>query len=268
METRPSLGPLHRSDHEPLRIDAVDARGHDHIAGSHVSQVRDELHAERRIAVDADGHAPGSRAFGDGAGRGVPVDDQLDACRVPGDRTDDASNHAFRRDHGHVGLNAVGAAAIDGHGHQSRIGIAGDDLRRQGGKRRAVTQVQHCLQALGARGQSSLFLQPDFEIGDLLLERKVLGLDATQTHIAAPDVADAANRARGPTLNPREDAKGDPFENRDASLRLHLRRDEDEMADHHRAEENPGTRAVWRAGGEVDHGNSASSFQLPASSTI
>ncbi len=256
METRPSLGLLHRSDHEPLGINPVNSRGHDHIARSHVGQVRDEIHAERRIAVDADRHASGSRAFGDGAGSGVPVDDQLDACRVAGDRTDDASNHAFRCDHGHVSLNAVGAAAIDGHGHQPRIGIAGDDLRRQGRKRRALPQVQDGLQAVGARGERSLFLQPDFEFGHLLLERKVLGLDPTQTHVTAPDVADTANEARSATLNAREDAKRDPFEHRDASLRLHLRRDEDEVADHHRAEENPGTLAVWRAGGKVDHGSS------------
>ena len=256
METRPSLGFLHRSDHEPLGIDPVNPRGDDHIARSHVGQVRDEIHAERRIAIDADRHTARSRAFGDGAGSGVPVDHQLDACRVASDRTDDASNHAFRCDHSHVSLNAVGAAAIDGHGHQPGIGIAGDDLRRQGGQRRALPQVQDGLQAVGARRKRSLFLQPDFEFGHLLLERKVLGLDSAQAHVTAPDVADTANEARSATLNPREDAKRDPFEHRDASLRLDLRRDEDEVADHHRAEENAGTLAVWRAGGEVDHCNS------------
>ena len=94
------------------------------------------------------------------------------------------------------------------------------------------------------------------EVGHLLAQGLVLGPHAAQRDVAVPGAADAAEDAGRAALNAGEHAERDALEDRHAGLRLHLRGDQDEVADHHGAEENPGTLAVRRAGGEVDHGNS------------
>ncbi len=243
---------------KPLGIDAVDAGRHDEVTDGDVGQVRHELHAERRVRIDADRHPAGARALGDGARGRVPVDDELHPGGVRRHRTDDAPHQALGGDHGHVRLHAIGGAAVDGDRHQSRVGVAGDDLGRQRRKGRALAQAERRLQPLGARGERPLLLEPDFEGGHLLAQGLVLLAHAAQGEVAVPGAADAAEDPGRAALKAGEHAEGDAFEHRHAGLRLHLRRDQDEVADHHRAEENPGTLAVGRAGGEVDHGNSVS----------
>ena len=68
------------------------------------------------------------------------------------------------------------------------------------------------------------------------------------------------NKPGRAALNPREHAEGDAFEDRHAGPRLYLRGDQDEVADHDRTEENPGTLAEGRAGGQVDHSSQLSAF--------
>ena len=181
------------------------------------------------------------------------------ACDATGPMTRPTT--PFGGDHRHVRLDAVGRAAVDGHRHESRVGVAGDDLGRQRRQVRALAQAERRLQPLGAQRERPLLLQPDLEISHLLAQRLVLGPHAAQGEVAVPGAADAAEDAGRAALKAREHAERDAFEHRHAGLRLHLRRNQDEVADHHRAEENPGALAVRRAGGEVDHG---SSFQLPA----
>jgi hypothetical protein len=125
---------------------------------------------------------------------------------------------------------------------------------------RPLAQTERRLQPFGPQRQRPLHLEPDLEVSDLLAQGLVLGPYPAEREVAVPGAADAPQDSGRPPLKPGEHAKRDALEDRHAGLRLHLRRNQDQVADHHRAEENPGTLAVRRAGGEVDHSSQLSAF--------
>ena len=87
----------------------------------------------------------------------------------------------FGTDDSHVRLDAVGAAAVDRDGQQTRVRVAGDHFGRQRRQLCDVAQLEQRFQLGGAGRERPLLLQPHLEIGDLLLQLLVLDLRVRAT---------------------------------------------------------------------------------------
>ena len=139
---------------------------------------------------------PGARPLGQRAGRGVAVDEQLHARRVRRRRPDDAADEPGRRDHRHVGLDAVSRAAADGHRPHARIRVAGDHSAASVGSGVVVCRSSSSCSRADRAASARCSCSRTSSSATCLLQRLVLRPHAAQPDVIAPDVADAVERPR------------------------------------------------------------------------
>ena len=166
---------------------------------------------------------------------------QLHPGGVRRHRADDPADDALRGDHGHVRLRRRRPAAVDGHRQQSRVGVAGDDLGRQRRQRVVLSRrLEQRLEPFGARRERPLLLQPDLEVGHLLAQRS-RSRPARRAGRSSCSRCPPTPRedAGGAALEAGEHAERDALEHRHAGLRLHLRGNQDQVADHHARRREP-----------------------------
>ena len=225
-------GPLDQvdaADDEALRVDAVDAGGHDDVADLHVGGAEHVLELQRFLAAAHD-HALRARPLDQGAHGGVAVDEQLH-LGSPRAGHDDPADDAFRRQHGHVGPQTRAGSLADGHGAEVRRRRCGDDLGRRGDELDAAAQLEQARELAAALGQGAFLLQPDLRIGQLLPQSLVFVAHAAQVHVAAPERTDRIHGAGAAALQLGDQAKGDRLQHGHARLRRDLCRDQDDVRD-------------------------------------
>ena len=128
------------------------------------------------------------------------------------------------------------AAAVDRHGQHPGIGIAGDDLRRQRRQGRRLAQARAAPAAARPRSASA-------RCSCSRTSRSATCCAAPRSRRApragrrsCPDVAHRPTTiaVAAPPCTRENTPNVTAFEHRHASPRLHLRRDQDQVADHHR----------------------------------
>src|SRR5262249_29693157 len=154
---------------------------------------------DARLA-DADDHALRARALDDRARGGVAIDEQLHLGR-PRARNHEAPDNAGRRDHRHVGAQAVARALVDGQRAEIRRRRGADDLRGRRLQVDALAQLEQLAESRRAIRQRALLLRGDLDRRDLPLQLVVLDLEIAQPDVAVPDVANARYAARQAALH-------------------------------------------------------------------
>ena len=192
------------------------------------------------VVSRAHDHPLRTRPLDQGACCRIPIDQQLNSRGTPR-RDDDPTHDALWREHGHVGSKALRRALVDRHGPEVRTRRCADDLRGRRLQRDAVPELEDVLEAARAVGQCPLLLDFDLRAGEVATQRLVLGPDAAKPHVAGPHVPHTVEHRRGGALHLRERTEGDRFQDRHTGFRVHLRRDQHHMADHHREKQVAGT---------------------------
>ena len=190
---------LDGADHEPLRIDAVDPRRHDQVAGLHVGRAGHVLHPQRAVA-NADHYALHARALDQRASGGVAIDQQLH-FRGAAARQDHAADDAGRRNHRHVGREPSDDALVDGHG--AEIGLAAPAITSAAAvSRLARSRSSSSWRRLSVRCASarSCCSRTCSDCSSCLSALFSL-LDLAQGDVAGPQAAHAVDHRRGAALH-------------------------------------------------------------------
>ncbi len=126
---QPAIDRFDRPDDKTFRIDPVDARRDDEIALFHIGRAWHVVHAQRVALPDDDPLCPG--ALDHRSRGGVAIDEHLDLGGA-GRRQDHPADHAGRRNHRHVRLEAIGRPLVDRHVAEFGVGAGGDDFGGDG----------------------------------------------------------------------------------------------------------------------------------------
>ena len=121
---------------------------------------------------------------------GVLIGQELDGGRMPADGRDDPADDTRRANDRHVGLDAVIAAAIDGHRRAPGHGAAGDHACGESGRGLALPQAQRVLEDARTPGQRLLLLHLALELEDPLPEGLVLASGPPKGEVVRPETAD------------------------------------------------------------------------------
>ena len=106
-----------------------------------------------------------------------------------------------------------------------------------------IPQIEEPLETARAIRERLLALNGDLRVGELALQLVVLDLEMAQPDVAAPHAPHARHAGREPALHFREDAERDRLQDGDARARVHLRGDQEDVAEDDREEEVPGALA-------------------------
>src|SRR5580765_7761560 len=151
------------------------------------------------------------------------------------------ADRAARRDDRQVGLQAIQRALVDRQRAEIGRRARRDDL---GGRRleiRAIPKLEERLESARSIGERAPFLELNLHLVELAPEGGVFRIDVAQADVVVPDVPEPGDAGRTAALHLGKQAEGHRFQHGHAASGIDLRRNENDVTEHHCEEQIAGS---------------------------